>query len=75
MSLPHARKLLALLVSSAWLPATITCDPGDLNAVVRVAGVPSDVIVVDGYDYYDGCCGWGDFHFGWWDDHHDDDDD
>ena len=72
MGLSKMRKLLWLFAASVWLPAVVTCDPG----IVRIVGVPTDIIVVD-EDYYDDddCCGWGDFHFGWWDDDDDDDDD
>ncbi len=72
MRLRHMRKLLVLLVSSAWLPTTITCDPADFEGVVTVVGVP-DIVVVD-EDHHDGCCDWGDFHFDWWGHHEDDDD-
>jgi len=56
MRLPRTRKLLVMLLSGAWLPATITCRPGDLYGVVRIVGDPfADVIVVDEYDtvYWD----------------------
>lgn len=65
MNLTRTRKLLVMLLSGAWLPATITCRPLDLSGVVHIVGDPyyDEVIVVDGYEpwYYDvGCCDWWD---------------
>ena len=75
MRLPQTRKLLVMLLSGAWLPATITCRPLDLNGVVRIVGDPfADVIVVDEYDtvYWDN--GGYDLYVDVYDQHHDDDD-
>ncbi len=71
----HARgKLLALaLLASSCLPVTITCDPGDFDAVIQIRdGWRDDGAVVITDTYWDG--GWyddwgwgGDFYFDYWD--------
>jgi hypothetical protein len=77
MTLARTRKLLVMLLCATWLPATITCQPVDLNGVVRVVADPccDEVVVVDDYDtvYWDD--GGYDLYVDVYDDHHHDDDD
>ena len=67
--------LAALLLAGAWVPVTVTCEPG--HGVLQVTGDwASDVVVVDDGYYDDGCCGYwgdGDFSFDFFGSHHDDD--
>lgn len=62
MKLTAQRKPLAMLLAGAWLPLTISCDPGPLDAVMRVVGDGSwggRSIVEKDYDcsWYDNRCG------------------
>lgn len=70
MKWTHKRTVLAALLAGAWLPTTITCDPGALDAVLHV--IDDGVVVVE-EDCYD--CGYDDgghdFFFDFY--HHDDD--
>lgn len=70
MNTARVRKFLGLLLAGAWLPATITCDPGVWSGVVHVSGYPAGVVVVedDDWDWWDrwwgdGCCGGRDYSF------------
>jgi hypothetical protein len=54
MNWTQPRKLLVMLLSGAWLPVTVTCRPGAIDAVVETIAAPvvvEDVVYNDGYCY------------------------
>lgn len=54
------RALLALLLTGAWLPLTLTCDPRGTDLLIHVDDYWYDGVIIE-----DGCrrCG----HDDWWD--------
>jgi hypothetical protein len=52
------KKWLALLLAGAWLPLTITCDPGIGDGIIRVVDSGWDDVVIVEEDC--GWCWWGD---------------
>jgi hypothetical protein len=70
MHVSRRLKLLGLLVSGAWLPLTVTCQP--MDAVIDIVGNGGSLIVAGPSDYYvvDDGPHW--FDFGFWHDEYDD---
>lgn len=48
MRLWRKKAFLATLLAGAWLPATISCDPGNFDGVIHVWGDDGIIVVEDG---------------------------
>ncbi len=69
MTRSRLAKLTGLLLTGAWLPVTISCQPEGWGGIVRWAGdwIEEHVVVEEVYEPWYGyeCCGypgWGGLH-------------